>query len=158
MEKNTLLSHEVVMASSDKTTNNFIAKMKKEGRLVKIAPKIYTTNLNDTPENIILRNLFFILGELYPNAVMSHRSAFECRPTSDGHIFLTYLYTKKVSLPGITIHLLEPFRTTIHSWDCTCQAVQGPILRIFRPPIAGTEFPNVYQEMLLKKNWIKSFR
>ena len=107
MEKNTLLSHEIIMASSDKTTNNFIAKMKKEGRLVKIAPKIYTTNLNDTPENIILRNLFFILGELYPSAVMSHRSAFECRPTNDGHIFLTYLYSKKVSLPGITIHLLE---------------------------------------------------
>lgn len=107
MEKNTLLSHEIIMASSDKTTNNFIAKMKKEGCLVKIAPKIYTTNLNDTPENIVLRNLFFILGELYPSAVMSHRSAFECRPTNDGHIFLTYLYTKKVSLPGITIHLLE---------------------------------------------------
>jgi len=51
------------MASSDKTTNNFITKMKKEGRLIKIAPKIYTTNLNDSPENIIRRNLFFILGE-----------------------------------------------------------------------------------------------
>jgi len=37
MEKNALLNHEVVMASSDKTTNNFISKMKKEGRLVKIA-------------------------------------------------------------------------------------------------------------------------
>ena len=95
------------MASSDKTTNNFITKMKKEGRLIKIAPKIYTTNLNDSPENIIRRNLFFILGELYPSAVMSHRSAFECRPTNDGHIYLTYNYTKKVSLPGITIHLLE---------------------------------------------------
>ena len=89
MEKNDLLSHEVVMASSDKTTNNFISKMKKEGRLVKIATKIYTTNLNDTPENIIRRNLFFILGELFPDAVMSHRSAFECRPTNDGHLFLT---------------------------------------------------------------------
>ena len=65
MEKNTLLSHEVVMASSDKTTNNFIAKMKKEGRLVKIAPKIYTTNLNDTPENIILRNLFFMSYDIF---------------------------------------------------------------------------------------------
>ncbi len=107
MEKNALLNHEVVMASSDKTTNNFISKMKKEGRLVKIATKIYTTNLNDNPENIIRRNLFFILGELYPDAVMSHRSAFECRPTNDGHIYLTYNYTKKVSLPGITIHLLE---------------------------------------------------
>ena len=59
MEKNALLNHEVVMASSDKTTNNFISKMKKEGRLIKIAAKIYTTNLNDTPENIIRRNLFF---------------------------------------------------------------------------------------------------
>ena len=29
MEKNALLNHEVVMASSDKTTNNFISKMKK---------------------------------------------------------------------------------------------------------------------------------
>ncbi|MBQ9218760.1 MAG: hypothetical protein IJ160_11420 [Muribaculaceae bacterium] len=81
MEKNNLLSHEVVMASSDKTTNNFISKMKKEGRLVKIATKIYTTNLNDTPENIIRGNLFFILGELFPDAVMSHRSAFECQLT-----------------------------------------------------------------------------
>ncbi|MCR5065853.1 MAG: cell filamentation protein Fic, partial [Bacteroidales bacterium] len=63
MERNALLNHEVVMASSDKITNNFITKMKKEGRLIKIAPKIYTTNLNDSPENIIRRNLFFILGE-----------------------------------------------------------------------------------------------
>jgi len=29
MERNALLNHEVVMASSDKTTNNFITKMKK---------------------------------------------------------------------------------------------------------------------------------
>jgi len=76
------------MASSDKATNNFITKMKKEGRLVKIAAKIYTTNLNDTLENIIRRNLSFILGEQYPDAVISHRSAFECRPTNDGHIYL----------------------------------------------------------------------
>ena len=70
--------------------------MKKEGRLIKIAAKIYTTNLNDTPENIIRRNLFFILGELFPDAVMSHRSAFECRPTSDGHIYLIRLYEKDI--------------------------------------------------------------
>ena len=130
MEKNALLNHEVVMASSDKTTNNFISKMKKEGRLIKIAAKIYTTNLNDTPENIIRRNLFFILGELFPDAVMSHRSAFECRPTSDGHIYLTYGYTKKISLPGITVHLLEghkalsgdyPFMGGLHM-SCSARA------------------------------------
>lgn len=107
MERNTLLNHEIVMASSDKATSNFITRMKKEGRIVKIAPKIYTTNLNDTAENLIRRNLFFILGELYPGAVLSHRSAFECRPTNDGHIYLTHTYTKKIHLPGIIVHLLE---------------------------------------------------
>ncbi|MBP5562111.1 MAG: Fic family protein [Muribaculaceae bacterium] len=107
MEKNDIMSHEIVMASSEATTRNVLAKMKREGRIVKIATKIYTTNLHDTPENIVRRNLFFILGELYPGAVMSHRSAFECRPTPNGHIYLTYRYTKKVSLPGITVHLLE---------------------------------------------------
>ena len=107
MEKELLLSREIVMASSDKMTSRFITQMKREGRIVKIARRIYTTNLNDTPENIIRRNLFYILGELFPDAVLSHRSAFECRPTNDGHIYLTYRYTKKVQLPGVVIHLLE---------------------------------------------------
>ena len=107
MEKNPLMNHEIVLASSDKAQNAFITKMKKEGRIIKIASRIYTTNLQDTPENIISRNLFYILGELYPHAMLSHRSAIECRPTDDGHIYLTYRYTKKITWPGITIHLIE---------------------------------------------------
>lgn len=63
--------------------------------------------MTDQPENIIRRNIFIILGKLYPQAVISHRSAFEFKPTPGGHIFLTYTYTKNISLPGITIHLME---------------------------------------------------
>lgn len=127
MEKEILLNREIVMASSDKVTSNFLTQMKREGRIVKIARRIYTTNLNDTPENIIRRNLFFILGEMFPDAVLSHRSAFECRPTNDGHIYITYRYTKRVNLPGIVIHLLEgakplsedyPFMGDLHISCC----------------------------------------
>lgn len=107
MERNPLLDHEIVIGNSDKPRGNIISKMKKAGRLVKIAPRVYTTNLNDTPENIIARNLFYVLGELYPGAVLSYRSALECRPTPDGHLYLTYQYTKRISLPGVIVHLLE---------------------------------------------------
>ena len=107
METHSLLNHEIVISSSDKVTSKFISKMKKEGRLMKIAPRIYTTNQNDTAEIIIRRNLFFILGSLYPGAVMSHRSAFECCPTKDGQIYLTYSYTKTIHYPGICVHLLK---------------------------------------------------
>ncbi len=107
MEKNVLLHQEIIMAGTDNATTKRISALKKEGQIVKIAPKIYTTNLNDTAENIIRRNLFFILGHLYPNAVLSFRSAFELMPTPDGHIYLTYSYTKKITFPGITVHLIE---------------------------------------------------
>jgi len=58
-------------------------------------------------EEIIKRNLFRILGKLYPGALLSHRSAFEFQPTKAGHIFLTYTYTKKIKLPGITLRFLQ---------------------------------------------------
>lgn len=107
MKKNPLSFNEIVIGSSVKTVSDKISRMVKEGRLVKIAPRIYTSNLNDTPDHIIRRNIFYILGKLYPKAVISHRTAFECRPTADGHIFLTYIYTRNVKLPGLTVHLQQ---------------------------------------------------
>lgn len=38
---------------------------------------------------------------------MSHRSALEFKPTRTGQLFLTYKYTRKAKLPGITIRFLE---------------------------------------------------
>ncbi|MFH0758996.1 MAG: hypothetical protein V2B15_17030 [Bacteroidota bacterium] len=47
------------------------------------------------------------MEKLYPGAIISHRSAFEFLPTKAGHFFLTYKYTKKVELPGVSIRFLE---------------------------------------------------
>lgn len=63
--------------------------------------------MKDSLEDIVRRNLFRILGFLFPHAVISHRSAFELKPTEDGDIYLTYNYTKNVKLPGLKVHLME---------------------------------------------------
>ncbi len=108
MKKNPHLHlSEVLFASADKAESKALSKMQKEGTIRKIATRVYTSNLTDSPENITKRNLFIILGRLFPKAVISHRSAFEFQPTPDGHIFLTYSYSRNISLPGITVHLLE---------------------------------------------------
>lgn len=65
---------EIVMATQDKRKSAVMRFMMKAGLLRKIAPKVYTTNMEDIPEDIIRRNIFFILGRLYPQAVISHRS------------------------------------------------------------------------------------
>lgn len=98
---------EIVFASSDKAESRRITALLKEGQIRKIAPRIYTSNFADEPAVIIKRNWFHILSALYPQALLSHRSALEFVPTSNGHVFLTYTYTEKVQLPGLTIQLLE---------------------------------------------------
>ncbi len=98
---------EVLFSSSDSKTSKQISRLEKEGKIRKISPRVYTSNFTDTNETIIRRNLFNILGSLYPGAVLSHRSAFEFEPTQAGYIFLTYKYTKKIPLPGITISFIE---------------------------------------------------
>jgi len=100
-------NHEIVFASTNDEENYMLSKEKKKGNLIKIAPRIYTTNPNDSAENIIRRNLFRILGFLFPNSILSHRSAFECRPTDSGDIFLTYKYSKNITLPGVKVHLIK---------------------------------------------------
>lgn len=94
---------EVVFGSSDSGISRQISKLEKAGKIKKIAPRLYSGNLDAKPEDIIRRNLFFILGRLYPQAVLSHRSALEFKPTTTGQLFLTYKYTRNITLPGVTI-------------------------------------------------------
>jgi hypothetical protein len=63
--------------------------------------------LTDSPDVIVVRNLYPILGRLFPGAVLSHRTALEAKPTEDDAVFLTYKYSRRVRLPGVTVHLLK---------------------------------------------------
>lgn len=108
MEKNLPIHlQEVIFGSSNPSISKKISKLEKEGEIKKIAPRLYTGNLEEDPEIIVRRNLFTILGHLYPGAVLSHRSALEFKPTDTNQIFLTYSYTKKIKLLGITIRFLK---------------------------------------------------
>ncbi len=108
MENNSKVYYkDIIFASSNSIEIRKTKKLLDNGLIRKIAPKIYSANLNDNPADIIRTNLFEILSHLYPGALLSHRSAIEFKPTSKNIIFLTYTYTKKITLPGITISLLE---------------------------------------------------
>jgi hypothetical protein len=90
-----------------------ISSLEKQGFIKRIAPRIYTSRLDEDPALIIKRNWFRILANQYPNAILSHRSALEFKPTSTGHIYLTYTYTINVELPGLTIHFLKGMQPII---------------------------------------------
>jgi hypothetical protein len=97
---------EIVFASSDAQESRRISQRVKAGELRILRPRVYTSNLKDEPAQIVRRNLALILGQLYPDALISHRSALEGGTFAGPDIYITYLYTKKVSWPGVTVHLL----------------------------------------------------
>lgn len=97
---------EIIFSSSNTGLSRKIAGLEKEGRLRKLAPRIYTPNLEEPAEDLIRRNIFKIIGRLYPDIVLSHRSAFEYKPTVSGNLFLTSTYMRKVELPGITLNIM----------------------------------------------------
>jgi hypothetical protein len=102
------LSKEIIFSSSEPSISKQIGKAENESKIRKIAPRIYTTNLRDSVEYIIKRRFFDILKWRFPNAVISHRSASELRPTETGNFFLTSNYTKKITdLKGVTLNVME---------------------------------------------------
>lgn len=98
---------EIIFSSSNPEISRTISKLLKEGKLRKIASKIYSPNLEEEPTVIIRRNLFRILGHQYPGILLSHRSALEFSPTNTGDIFLTYTYERKVKLASITLNIAK---------------------------------------------------
>ena len=105
MERNLQSLNEVIVGSADPGVAKLLTRLKRKRRIVRLAPRLYTTNLTDSPERIVRRNLWTIVGQLWPGARLSHRTAFEYAP-HEGHVFLGYKYTRKVALPGVTIHFI----------------------------------------------------
>lgn len=94
------------MGSSDPATSRAIARAVKAGKMRKLAPRLYSSNVKDHPEEIIKRNIYQVLSGLFPNSLISHRSVFDNLATA-ANIFLTTTYARTISLPGVTIHCLK---------------------------------------------------
>lgn len=86
MEKNLALHlQEVIFGSKDPKISNQISKLVKIGAIRKIAPRIYSPNMNDPVEAIIKRNLSKILGNLYPGTLLSLEIGVPCNVSANKH-------------------------------------------------------------------------
>lgn len=94
---------EVVL--SNRALTKVVSREVARGQLRKIGPRLYTTNTTDEPAEIVRRNLWVLLGQLVPGAVVGYRTALEGTPGPDGHVYLTGGYDRTLRLPGHTVHI-----------------------------------------------------
>lgn len=91
-----------VFLSTDEISSA-VSRAVSAGRLRKIGPKLYTTNLTDPLEQVARRNVWHIAGQVFPGAVVVDRTAIENVPAADGSVFLASSSNRDVILPGIKL-------------------------------------------------------
>lgn len=77
------------------------------GHLARIVPGVATSRPPAEWPTLIARDRIRVLAALFPKAVVGYRSAFLGGTPSDGTMFLSYSYPRKVELPGLTVQLIK---------------------------------------------------
>ncbi len=108
---------------SDTSHSAEISRAVKSGHIRKIGPKLYTSNLKDSPEQIVRQNVWQILSLLVPGTVVSHRSAIENKISPAGCIYVTGEYRRTINLPGLKI-FIQKGSGSLEGWD-------SPILNLY---------------------------
>lgn len=92
---------------SSARTSDVVAKAVRSGEVRRLGARLYTSNTREPPEEVVRRNRWLIVGLLFPDAVVSHRTALEAQPTPRGTVFLSGAYDRIVELPGLRIRQIR---------------------------------------------------
>jgi prophage maintenance system killer protein len=90
---------EVFVSNSDITSQVYQAVS--DGKLRKIASRLYTKNMHDDPELIVRRHWHDLLKQYYPDALIADRTALENSPAKDGSVFIVSSKKRNTELPGL---------------------------------------------------------
>ena len=92
---------------SDATISRAVSRALKAGKLRKLASRLYTSNLADSAEEVVKRNLWVIVAGYFPGALVADRTGLESVPAGDGSVCLVSGTGRDIELPG---HILRPRR------------------------------------------------
>ena len=98
---------EILFASSDPSESRKIRAMLDAGEIRSLIPRVYTSNLQDDLEEIVRRNIWLLVSHIFPDALISHRSAIEYKLSPKGKLYLTAGSRRVYRWPGVDIRITE---------------------------------------------------
>jgi hypothetical protein len=96
-----------LFASKTQRDKRLLARLKAEGRIRSIGPRLYTSLPDSKLLGAIRGSWATIVAALFPDAVVSHRTALEYLPNDAGHVFLTSRTNRRVAYPGLTLEFIR---------------------------------------------------
>lgn len=93
--------------AKNKTEEAWLTELKKKKRIRKIGPRLYTSASRTEEKTLVRSQWSQIINHLYPDALLSHRSALEYMPSPANNIVLTSTTNRRVEYPGLTLHFVR---------------------------------------------------
>lgn len=95
-----------------KNTNQakVLSRLFRQKKIRRIYQGIYTDNLNDSMEKIVLQHWMEIVPHIVSDGILSFRTAFDLKPIQfkeQAIVFITSSYVKTIKLPGLIIKVIK---------------------------------------------------
>jgi hypothetical protein len=98
---------EIIFASSNPSESRRIRNMLNHGQIRPLIPRAYTSNIEDPIDQIVRRNIWLLVSHIFPEAIISHRSAIEYRLSPSSNLYLTAGSRRVYRWPGVNIRIAE---------------------------------------------------
>jgi len=98
---------EIIFASSDAAESRRIRGLLDKGKIRALIPRVYTSNLEEEIDQIVRRNIWLLVSHIFPEALISHRSAMEYRLSPKNNLYLTSGSRRVYRWPGVNIRIAE---------------------------------------------------
>lgn len=95
----------VFLSTQDITLS--VSRAASQGLIRKIGPRLYTNQVKDDPVSVVHRNLWEVVGLLFPGTVVGYRTALEGKPSPEGTVNLVGGYDRMTELPGLRIRQIK---------------------------------------------------
>lgn len=98
---------EIIFTGQEGYSKSKVYQLTKRETIRPLVNGVYTSNFSDSAADIIWRNWQLILSQLYPESILSHRTALEFRPTANKNIYITHNTRRVLKWPGLTIRMVK---------------------------------------------------
>lgn len=84
-----------------------VSRAARQGLIRKLGPRLYTNEVKDDPSSVVRRNLWEVVGLLFPGTVVGYRTALEGKPSPEGTVNVVGAYDRITKLPGMRIRQIK---------------------------------------------------
>jgi hypothetical protein len=97
----------VLFPGKTSTERRHLAALKADGHIRLVGPRLYVSVPDDQVEATLRQSWSSIVERLFPNALITHRTALDFTPTRDGEVFITSNRNREVRYPGLVLRFIR---------------------------------------------------